>query len=69
MYFVAAHSVLLRAGGVSLWNIQSPDRGPLTHTYLLTSTINLGEAGRKPGVGVGGPGYVTGICKEVYIRC
>ena len=44
-------AALLRAGGVSLGDIQSPDRDPLTRTYLLTSTINLGEAGRKPGVG------------------
>lgn len=66
-YFVATHSALLRAGGMNLWGILPLDRSPLTRTDLLTSTINRGEAGRKPGWG--GAGYVTGICKEVYIRC
>lgn len=66
-YFVATHSALLRAGGMNPRDFPPLDRDPLTRTYLLTSTINLGEAGRKPGWG--GAGYVTGICKEVYIRC
>lgn len=42
-------------------------RDPLTPTQLLAPTINLGEAGDKPGGR--GACYVTGICKEVYIRC
>lgn len=70
LYVIAAHSALLRAGGMSLgaMSVMQPlARDPLTPTRLLAPTTNLGEAGEKPGGR--GPCYVTGICKEVYIRC
>lgn len=70
LYVIAAHSALLRAGGMSLgvMSVMQPlARDPLTPTRLRAPTINLGEAGEKPGGR--GACYVTGICKEVYIRC